>query len=211
MNKILDLKKLIPKYNMDIKGVIHIGAHFGEENHLYDALGIKNRIFFEPLGSNFSVLEGRIQGRFPIVKKALGNETKKVTMFVERANKGQSSSLLKPTLHLVQYPHITFEETEIVDMIRLDDTGIDLGGYNFISIDVQGYELEVFKGGEKTLQYIDYIVAEINREELYEHCAQVEELVEFLAPYGFKLVEEAWVGGSWGDGLFIKEPVCIQK
>lgn len=205
MNKVLDLRKLVAKYGMIIRGIIHIGAHFGEENRLYDALDIKNRIFFEPLNSNFSVLERRLKGRFPLVKKALGNENKKVTMFVERKNKGQSSSILKPALHLVQYPHIKFEETETVEMAKLDDLEIDFSGYNFISIDVQGYELEVFKGGEKALKHIDYILTEINREELYENCAKVGQLIDFLAPRGFKLVEEAWVGGSWGDGLFIKK------
>lgn len=214
MNKVLDLKKLVVKYGMILKGVIHIGAHFGEENRLYDTLGIKNRIFFEPLNSNFLMLKKRVGGRFSLVKKALGNENKKVTMFVERNNRGQSSSILKPVLHLVQYPDIKFEETEVVEMARLDDLGINFGGYNFISIDVQGYELEVFKGAEKTLKYIDYIVAEINKDELYEGCARVEQLVEFLAPRGFELVEEAWVGGSWGDGLFIKKydfKTCARK
>lgn len=206
MNKILDLKKLIPKYNLNIKGVIHIGAHFGEENRVYDALDVKNRIFFEPQNSNFSVLKERIGGKFPIIQKALGNENKKVTMFVERKNRGQSSSILKPALHLVQYPKIKFDETEVVEMIRLDDSGIDFSNYNFISIDVQGYELEVLKGSEKTLNNIDYIVSEINKDELYENCARVEQLVEFLDPFGFKLVEENWLGGTWGDGLFIKKP-----
>ena len=206
MKKILDLEKLVTKYGLNIRGVIHIGAHFGEENNLYDALNIKNRIFFEPLSSNFSVLEERLKGRFPLIKKALGNENKKVTMFVERNNKGQSSSILKPALHLVQYPDIKFDETEVVEMARLDDLGIDFFKYNFISIDVQGYELEVLKGAQKTLNYIDYIVSEINRDELYENCARVEQLVEFLTPYGFKLVEEDWAGGTWGDGLFIKKP-----
>ncbi|HLG90826.1 MAG TPA: FkbM family methyltransferase [Candidatus Saccharimonadales bacterium] len=205
MNKVLNLRNLVAKYSMNIKGVIHIGAHFGEENRLYDVLDIKNRIFFEPLSSNFSVLNERLKGKFPTVKKALGNENKKVTMFVEKENKGQSSSILKPVLHLVQYPHIKFGETEIVDMVRLDDSGIDFAKYNFISIDVQGYELEAFKGAEKTLKHIDYIVSEINRDELYEDCARVEQLVEFLALHGFELVEEAWVGGSWGDGLFIRK------
>ena len=32
---LLDLEMLVKKYNMDIKGVIHIGAHFGEENNVY--------------------------------------------------------------------------------------------------------------------------------------------------------------------------------
>jgi hypothetical protein len=56
-----------------------------------------------------------------------------------------------------------------------------------------------------TLKHIDYIIAEINREELYKNCSQISDLKEFLSEYGFELVEEAWVGGNWGDGLFIKK------
>lgn len=204
-NMVLDLPKLVTKYNMNIKGVIHIGAHFGEENSVYDALNIKNRIFFEPQESVFSVLKERLNGRFPVIKKALGNANKKVIMYVEGANKGQSSSILKPALHMIQYPQIKFDSTEEVEMARLDDLEMDLTEFNFVSIDVQGYELEVFKGAAKTLEHIDYISSEINRGELYEGCAKVEDLVQFLTPYGFSLVEEAWVGDTWGDGLFVKK------
>jgi hypothetical protein len=74
-----------------------------------------------------------------------------------------------------------------------------------IVIDVQGYELEVFKGAVESLKGIDYIVSEINREELYENYTKVEELTEFLAKHGFEKVEEVWVASGWGDGLFIKK------
>lgn len=204
-NKILDLPKLVAKHKMNISGVIHIGAHFGEENKTYDQLNIKDRLFFEPLESNFSVLKKRIAGRFPAIKKALGNDNRPVKMFVEKKNRGQSCSLLKPVLHLQQYPQIIFDGTETVEMARLDDLKLNLSPYNMISVDVQGYELEVFRGAKETLKKIDYIVTELNRAELYENCAQVEQLIDFLTPYGFDLVEEAWVGETWGDGLFIKK------
>ena len=135
---------------------------------------------------------------------ALGNSNSLIKMNVETANSGQSSSILNPILHLTQYPHIKFETTEEVEMRRLDDLNIDLSNFNFINIDVQGYELEVFKGAEKTLDKIDYIMSEINRDEVYENCARIEELVDFLTPYGFELVEQTWDGGTWGDGFFIK-------
>ena len=202
---LLDLIELIKKYNMKIKGVIQIGSHHGQENKLYNLTNIKNRIFFEPLNSNFSVLEKNIEPKHTLVKKALGNENKKVSMYVEKQNSGQSSSILKPKLHLTQYPNIVFDNTEIVDMIRLDSFEEDLNNYNFIVIDVQGYELEVFKGAEKTLENIDYIISEINRDELYENCARIEQLIEFLSAYGCELIELYWVGGTWGDGLFIKK------
>jgi FkbM family methyltransferase len=201
---LLDLEKLVKKYNMKIKGVIHIGAHFGEENGVYNNLNLKNRIFFEPLEKNYNKLLENVSNEFLTYKLALGNENKKIEMFVEEANMGQSSSILKPIKHLVQYPHIEFNSTEIVDMKRLDDIEIDIEKFNFINIDVQGYELEVFKGSEETLKNIDYIMSEINRDEVYENCTKINELIDFLKPYGFKLVEEDWAGYTWGDGLFIK-------
>jgi len=202
---LLNLDKLVKKYDLKIKGVLHIGAHFGEENSSYDRLNIKNRIFFEPLESNFKVLKNNISEKFQIVKKALGNENKKVSMYIETANKGQSCSILEPLIHLQQYPHIKFESTEEVEMIRLDDFEFKKNNYNFMNIDVQGYELEVLKGSENTLKSIDYIMCEINRDEVYKNCAKINELKDFLSIYGFILVEETWDGYTWGDGFFIKE------
>jgi len=202
---ILNLIQLVEKYEMDIKGVIHIGAHFGEENPAYDNVGIKNRAFFEPLKSNFNKLKENIKDeKYTLYNIALGNENKEIEMYVESVNLGQSCSVLKPKGHLIQYPHITFNEKEVVDMKRLDDVGLKLDNFNFINMDVQGFELEVLKGAEKTLNSIDYIMSEINRAEVYENCAQIYELEDFLKNYGFELVEEDWGGYTWGDGFFIK-------
>lgn len=201
---ILNLAQLIEKYDMSIKGVIHICAHFGEENPAYDNAGIKNRVFFEPLKNNFNKLKENIGEKYPIHNIALGNENREIEMYVESVNLGQSCSVLKPKGHLIQYPHITFNEKEIVNMKRLDDVGLEAEDFNFINMDVQGFELEVLKGAEKILNYIDYVMSEINRAEVYENCAQVYELEDFLKNYGFELVEEDWGGYTWGDGFFIK-------
>lgn len=202
---LLNLENLIKKHNLEIKGVLHIGAHFGEENSVYEKIGIENRIFFEPLESNFEILKKNVSEKYQIVKKALGNETKKVTMYVETANQGQSSSVLEPHIHLKQYPHITFDDRKEVEMIKLDEFEFDVKKYNFINIDVQGYELEVFKGGKKVLESIDYIMCEINRDEVYKNCTKIDELKNFLSTFGFELVEETWDGYTWGDGFFIKK------
>ena len=201
---LLNLNNLVEKYGLTIKGVLHIGTHFGEESGVYDHLKIPNRIFFEPLKSNFNILKDRVSDNHQLINIALGNDNKTINMNVETANSGQSSSILNPVLHLIQYPHIKFESIEEVEMKRLDDLNINLENFNFINIDVQGYELEVFKGAVKTLENIDYIMSEINRDEVYQDCARIEQLIEFLKPYGFELVEQTWGGGTWGDGFFIK-------
>ncbi len=201
---LLDFNSLVKKYNMNIKGVIHIGAHHGQEHSLYKSNGIKNIVYFEPLSSNFNILKNNVGEDSILYNCALGNVEGDVEMFVETANKGQSSSVLEPELHKRQYPHIVFDNKEIVPMKRLDDIGLS-NDYNFINIDVQGYELEVFKGGEKTLENIDYIITEVNRDEVYKNCAKIEELDKFLNTYGFERVETTWDGITWGDAFYIKK------
>lgn len=103
------------------------------------------------------------------------------------SNQGESSSILKPKEHLEHHPDVTFNGTEEVEVDLLDN--YEVHEANFINIDVQGYELEVFKGATKTLKEIDYIYCEVNRGEMYEGNPMVEELDEFLNEYGFERVE----------------------
>ena len=202
---LIDLTDLVKKYNMNIKGVIHIGGHFGEEYNKYIELGINKQIWFEPLKSNFETLVENINNRnITCFNTALGNQTGKINMNVELDNKKQSSSILNPKLHLIQHPTIRFTETEEVNIDKLDNFNTDTDTYNFINIDVQGYELEVFKGANKTLKHIDYIYSEVNRDEVYENCAKVDELDKFLLNYGFSRVETNWACDIWGDALYIK-------
>lgn len=203
---LLDLVRISKTYNMQISGVIHIGAHYGEENNVYDELNIEHRIFVEPLKRNFDKLKENIPSRYRLVNKALGTENTTVQMYVETANNSQSCSILEPGDHLIQYPTITFDEKETVQMTRLDDLDIEADHYNFINIDVQGYELHVFKGGKNVLSHTDYIVTEVNRADVYKGCAQLPELAQFLGKFGFQLVEICWAGGSWGDAFFTKRP-----
>ena len=50
-------------------------------------------------------------------------------------------------------------------------------------MDVQGYELEVLKGATETLKHVDYVYCEVNRDEVYEGNAYVEEIDEFQYNY----------------------------
>jgi len=202
---LLDLKKLKEKYNLEIKGVLHIGAHFGQEYSTYEELNVKDVMFFEPLPHTFETLKRNVGHKAILVNSALGNTVGEIEMNVESANQGQSSSILEPIVHLQQYPHIKFTDKVTVNITKLDTFIEDHDKYNFINIDVQGYELEVFKGGSEYLNHIDYIMTEVNRDEVYEGCPRIEELDEYLGTYGFERVETTWDGGTWGDGFYIKK------
>ena len=158
------------------------------------------------MSRNFDVLTKRMQNvNADIQGHQVALEVKgTATMFLS-SNEAQSSSILKPKQHLELHPDVSFDGTEQVEVSLLDD--YDIGESNFINIDVQGYELEVFKGGKKTLEKVDYIYCEVNRGEVYEGNAMVEELDEFLSSYGFERVETKWPETyyTWGDALYIKK------
>lgn len=201
---ILDFENLYTKYKMQIKGVIHVGAHFGEEFEMYQKYNIPNIVMVEPQPREFEILRHVCGDKAILFNKALGSTPGKSEMYIA-LGAGSSSSLLKPKLHVTQHPDIVFSDRTIrVDVVRLDDLPIQKSLYNFINIDVQGFELEVFKGGKETLNNIDYIIAEVNRDELYENCAHVDELDSFLSEFNFKRVETDWAGVTWGDAFYIK-------
>lgn len=204
---LIDIKKAVQKHNMAITGVIHVGAHYGQEYHDYAALGIKPILFIEPCDKAFQVLKETFGDNPDVIlfQSACGSEFSVGTMNVEQANKGMSNSLLKPAKHLEQYPSIQFTETEEVEVRPLDEIveHLKFSG-NLLVMDVQGYELEVLKGARETLQQINYVYCEINRDEIYEGCAKVWELDAFLGEYGFIRVETSWAGGTWGDAIYIK-------
>ena len=190
---ILNLTKLKDKYNLNISGIIHIGAHFGEEHKIYKNLGVKDIVYFEPVKKTFKVLEERIKDA-TLYNYALGNENKLIEMFIEEADAYGCSSILKPSSN---YDNVLFSPNELVEMKRLDD--FNFQNYNFLNIDVQGYEYEVLKGSEQTLNNIDYIMCEINREVPekkldYIGTKTIDKIIEFLKPYGFKLVETYYLG-----------------
>lgn len=198
------LQDMIGEFGLNIKGVIHIGGHRGQEYVYYKKIGLTNIVFIEPQINNFNILSKNVGNECVLFNTALGNFEGKTEMFTEEANQGQSSSLLEPHKHIQQYPGIIFNGKIEVDVKKLDNLPIDESLYNFINIDVQGYELEVFKGGINTLKNIDYIYSEVNRAELYKGCVLVDELDLFLESYGFKRVGTWWDGVTWGDALYIK-------
>ena len=100
-----EFKKLKEKYNCKFNGVVHIGAHYGEEYHTYKDLSISPIIFIEALPHIFDKLITSVDPECICINTALGNLEGIIKMHVETANTGASSSVLKPKLHLLQHPH----------------------------------------------------------------------------------------------------------
>lgn len=189
---------------MNIRGIIHIGAHYGEEVPEYIKNGISEVHLFEPLSESYKILVNNLQDlkiNWATYNTALGSKNERVTMFVSD-NERQSSSILSPKDHLTHHPNVRFPTTEEILVTTLDSQKIK--NCNFINMDVQGYELEVLRGATKTLEHVDYVYCEVNRAEVYENNAFVEEIDEFLSQYNMIRVETDWAGEIWGDALYVR-------
>lgn len=197
---LIKLSDAIREHGLNITGIIHVGGHHGQEFTEYRSCGVRNIVFIEPCRPAFQILKRRFTGQAKLYNCALGAFNGTAVMNVETANTGQSNSLLKPKKHLQQYPSITFNQTELVQVRTMDS--LKLKNCNMLNMDVQGYELEVLKGGTETLRGIDIIYTEVNRDEVYEGCARVEQLDAYLKD--FERVQTDWSGGTWGDAIYVR-------
>ena len=202
MNLPIDVREHI---TVPIRGIVQAGGHVGSE--VPALLALSDRVvIFEPQSKVFATLCTAIAGTpASAVNLALGShDDASVLMYVDRWEQ-QSSSLLAPKLHHLQYPMIEFGDHERVGMTTLDHYfAQEFGQYNFLIMDVQGYELEVLRGGERFLQDVDYILCEINLIEVYEGCPLLEDIDEYLGARGFVRAAVNMQGGVWGDALYLR-------
>jgi len=204
---LLKLEKLIAKYGMKITGVIQAGANEGQELELFKSIGITKGYLFEPCKEAFNKLKQVMPDGFHAINFALSHDADALTFSKTLFNNGQSNSALKPKKHLDYYPNIVFDSTEKYLALPLDF--YEIKDCNLLVMDVQGFELNVLKGANmisrfKTIQYIDYIITEVNIEEIYEGCALIEDLDNYLTD--FERVETKLARcKAWGDALYIRK------
>jgi len=202
---LLDFSTLVKKFSLKITGVIHCGAHHGEEVATYHQHGIKDVVLIEPCKAAYQILQLKFAAHHHIklFNVACGTENGTAIMHTETANKGQSNSLLRPVEHLKHYPSIQFKGTEQVRVCTLDS--LNLGSrYNLLNMDVQGFENRVLMGAAETLKHINYVYTEVNQDNanLYQGAAGITELDKLLEDFG--RVETKWTDQGWGDSLYIK-------
>lgn len=201
----IDFAPIIHNSGIQIKGVIHIGACDGLEKEKYNSLNIENIIWIEANPEFLERLRNKV-GNDTIIICAIGNENKET--FLNVANNGQSSSILEFGTHLDEHPGIDYVGKIKVDMKRMIDVikdyDININLYNYLSIDVQGYELEVIKGFEDIIKKFDFIYTEVNEKELYKNCVLIGDLDEYLEKFGFERIETYMTHHGWGDAIYKK-------
>jgi FkbM family methyltransferase len=205
---LIPLATLTAKYGITITGVIHVGAHHAEENGDYLGVGVpQNNIYWIDAIPD---LCKKLQARLPNVINAAVSDTNGVFDF-HITNNVQSSSLLPLKTHLIEHPDIHVIRTVRTPTHRMDDIVTQCGiQADFLNMDIQGAELKCLKGFESKLPMIKYIYSEVNERELYEGCALLPQLDEWLSERGFDRVETFMTGSGWGDAFYIRRTALDQ-
>jgi FkbM family methyltransferase len=182
--------------NLNLKGIIHVGAHELEEQPLYDKLNLKV-LWIE--ANPF------IAQKYPKVKNVAISNKEGIFDFVITSNP-QSSSLLRLKDHKNVYPNIFEQQIIKVPTTTLDILIGDSNEYDSLNLDIQGGELNALKGAVNLLPKIKAIYSEVNISEMYEGCPFIWDIDSFLSSFGFIRTSTEWDQcKKWGDALYLKK------
>jgi FkbM family methyltransferase len=197
------------------KGVLQVGASYGQEMAWFIENGIRAGVFIEPLQEPFLALSQvcRSIPNFVAVNALCAEESGRSVQFHIASNAGMSSSMMVPQNHRSEFNWVRFDNTIQLYSNRLDhvikflqDNGHfeTCAALDLLYVDTQGAELEVLKGAGEVLEGINYIVSEVTRNQMYEGAPLLSELMMFLEPCGFTLNNINFDIHHHGDALFVR-------
>lgn len=176
--------------HMAPRSVLDVGANVGDfAVFARELLPTARIVCFEPLADCHAKLVRRMadRPRFTAYQCALGSHSAQGA--VHRSGLVAASSLL-PVADLTKdaVPRTACVGTEMVSVRKLDDLWPELSIESpvFMKVDVQGYELEVFRGAQAVLRHIDALLVEVSFQELYVGQPLFAEVHEFLRGAGFR-------------------------
>ena len=208
------MSELKLKFNINVKGILHVGAHTCEELFDYLKLGINiNNIYWiEALPELVEKIKSQ-NNNIKIYQAVISDIDNEEVVFNitknDHTGDSQSSSLLEFGSHATSHPQVKIVDKRNMNTSRLytviEKNNIEMKNINFINLDIQGVELRALKSMEKYLTNIDYIYTEVNTEEVYKDCDKMHDLTQYLKKFNFKLVDERiYKQFGWGDAFYMK-------
>jgi FkbM family methyltransferase len=176
-----------------VSGVIHVGAHFGEERDIYCAEGL-DVLWVEANPEMFDRLTRNLVG-YPKQRAALGLVTDVAGSehtFHISDNEGSSSSIFDLANHSNLYPDVhyagsmTLKSTTLSSLVNQE--GLDMTQFDSLVMDTQGSELLVLKGAADLLHHFKFIRSEAADFEAYKDCCRLSDIDDYLSHHKFHRV-----------------------
>ena len=156
---------------------VDVGAHVGlwsmMMRHDFKAI-----LAFEPMAEHIACYKKNLEGRSNVTlhEIALGAEAGEAKMSPTAANSGNA--------------HINPRGRRKVEVKRLDD--FNFNHLDFLKIDVEGFELDVLRGGEKTIRH-------------FKPVCIVEQKPGNAERFGYGQTEAVSLLKSWGAKLYFEK------
>jgi FkbM family methyltransferase len=174
--------------------VLDVGANAGFFGDAVRSQGYEGRIVsFEPLAEAFAELEQRVQDDplWEARRLALSDHDGEGDLQVA-GNSWSSSLLAMESRHVASAPASAIVRSERVSLAQLDTIWDEVRRDDraaYLKLDVQGAELDVLRGADHALRDVEVVEAELSVVELYAGQPLLPDVVAFLEPHGFALVQ----------------------
>ncbi|MCC5841384.1 MAG: FkbM family methyltransferase [Opitutales bacterium] len=194
--------------------VLEAGAHNGN-NTAEIALFWPEALIhaFEPVPSIQAKLAEKTQpfgNRIKIYPVGLGSEegTLKMNLSGGEDADTQSSSFLRPleAAQKKEFSFLRFERSISVPVTTIDSWALHQGveKIDLLWLDLQGYELNALRAGERMLKKATALHLEVSLVQLYEGAPLYSDIVDWLLKRGFRPKIEA-IFRVGGNVLFVRE------
>lgn len=208
---LITMQQLVRQFNLNVKGILHVGAHECEELNAYAQVGVapEKTYWVEAMPAKVAICKERYGNGLHIYQAVIDKiDGAPVTFNI--TNNGESSSILEFGSHSTSHPHVHVVAKVETNTTRLDTLiereQIPIAQLNFVNLDIQGVELRALKSMEKYLQHVQYIYTEVNTEEVYKGCNLIGEIDDYLQGFGFvRVAQKIYTEYGWGDAFYMKQ------
>ena len=172
--------------------VIDVGANVGQFAiaSVMTWPGVKVHSF-EPVPETVSILKKNVS-KLPNVRVypvALGEREGECSFHVN-SHSHSSSILSLAQSHRAAFPEACETRTMMVELTTLNKVyaDIELTPPVLLKLDVQGYEVQTLKGGQRTLQRCDYVILEASFKPMYEGEVPFTGVLATMERWGFEFL-----------------------
>lgn len=202
-----DLAALMAGHGLAPRGIIHVGAHNGEEVAAYLGLGFERVLLVEANPALAASLAARFADEPRVAVESCAVTDADGTVDLHIASSTVASSILELGRHADMFPDIRQTGSVPVRARTLDGVLADPrhagGAYNIAVIDIQGAELLALRGANRLLPALDGLLIEVNFAELYQGSAQIEDIDDLLFAGGFaRVMTMSPYRSAYGDAFY---------
>lgn len=199
-----EISFLLKKFNVNVKGILHVGAHKCEEYPMY--LEFTPHILWIEAYPNLIQESLSIYPNLNIINAAVSDKDDQIVKF-NITNNTKCSSLLDFDYHKEIHPEVVIEKqitlkTKTIQTLYKENN-INKTEYNVLVMDIQGAELLALKGMGSIINNMDAIYIEATEKPLYKGGCVLEDLDKFLFNLGYNR-KYLMLLNNYGNAFYLK-------